>query len=1021
MTACGQWSSADDAVISSPHCDTTFLDRDTHNNNSRASNPNFYGPMVRINGSAKGPGRIGLLRFHFLKTFPAGVAKVRSASLRLFFVGPDRGSRMIQFHRVTGDWSQSDGDQLPARNGVDWFCRRHPHQQWKTPGGDYAPNPVKTIVVEKQSGELVMDIELPPEEVEFAISHPSEHFGWALIQPNNPLETAFCSAFNQPERCPRLTIRYEPAPPGTPELNVSEPEDIFPYYIDLELPRAGKASLAVYDKTGRMVRMLGFDSPFHSGWQRIGWDGCDDNGNKLPQGPYTLKMLMGDTVKARYVATVGNGRYPSKSGDVGGLHGQRLKDVQVDSQGDIYILGTGHGRNGQRLSPEGKVVWTYRMLWDESGTAFTLDEGKLDERTLYVVGPKNWWRINGDNGTLEAFSDQQRYVALGPEKPVELDHHDSQVQRYLAPTRKSNTIASDFVIDAADQIDGTMGKTSGDRARGIAVLGDHVYISLFFENEVLKYHKKTGELVATWPNIFRPSGITADSDGTLVLLVGQQLQRYDRHGQKLAVIVEEGLSDPRDVAVGPRGYYVTDLGWPNRLVVISRDGRILDTYGQRGGFNGTVSAEKLYIPLGLDVDSEGNIFLAEYHLYRLLNLNPDLSVRQTIAGGLYAENVCVDRQDPTRMYALVGYDLSSLREFEFDYEIGVWNWNRFWLLDSQHPTRTVWGFNVCGSKLWTIAGQRLYYNVFKSVRVFNIKGDDLRPVAWLGGRFRITDTEGQTVPFQGNWPLWTDRNNDGLAQENEVSYLPEAKKWHKQPHIQFSVDGDIAADGTIYYGNFALPLEEIDANGVPNYSWETAEVVGPDFANMPPNSIREGVAIDEEKNRYFSLQYHDGNASTQPGVSLKLGGHWARNTIDAKLEKWSPDDRRLWRIGSRATGYCYPGEFYHPSGIDYAGGYVFVNDEPGIVHIYDPDGLFVAMLLKDPFRNKIRPVYYSEGRLPLMSPTVGEFWQMDTFVHPQTGRTYIVCQSHEGGGWMRIYEVVGLDGVIKMTTSLELQ
>ena len=104
-----------------------------------------------------------------------------------------------------------------------------------------------------------------------------------------------------------------------------------------------------------------------------------------------------------------------------------------------------------------------------------------------------------------------------------------------------------------------------------------------------------------WQDVFRPSGIAADRHGTLVLLVGQQLQRFDRDGRMLAVVLREGLSDPRDVAVGPWRYYVTDLGWPNRLVIVNRQGEVDATFGERGGFNGSVSTNKLYFPLGVDV------------------------------------------------------------------------------------------------------------------------------------------------------------------------------------------------------------------------------------------------------------------------------------------------------------------------------------------------------------------------------------------------------------------------------------
>jgi len=1001
---------AAELVITSPNCRTTWLDCGTHNNNCHGANPILGGATVRVETGPQGVGRVGLIRFDFHAVFPAGVKAVHKAKLRLHVVGPNRGQRTFQFHRITSDWYPGDSYQLPARGGVDSFCRRHPDLQWRTPGGDYLAEPFTSVDFNQTAGELILEIEMPANEIEFAINHPSESFGWMIRQTtSDPVETSFCSARNRPESRPQLTVVYDPVPEDAPRLLVVKETVKHPHHIDLDLPRAGPTNLAVYDAAGRLVRSLWYGREASAGPQHVGWDGCDDAGNELPAGQYSFKALIGGSVKAKYIATPGNGRYPSQPGDAGGIHGLLPKDILTDDNGNIYTLATGHGRGGQKLTPDGDVVWTYRNRWDELGSAFD-----LDGNTLYVAGPKSWWRVNAADGQLQPLGKDKPNVPLGALEKVSLDPADPRSAAYLGAV----TIVAKprFPIDATEMLDGTFGEKHPMRTRGLTVIGDTVHISLYHENQIRLYDKHTGTLQDTWLEMLRPAGLAADTDGTLLVITAKQLCRFSADGDKMNTIVAEGLVDPWSVAVGPRGYYVIDLGYPNQLKIYDRNGKLLTTYGDTGPFNGLISERKLYVPLGLDVDSDGNIYLAEDHINRFLVLRPDLTVKLSIAGGAYVENVCVDRARSETVYALVGYGRGALREYEIDYDTGLWNWTRYWMLSSRHPTRTVWGFNCSGSKVWTIDGHRLYYDAYKSVRIFNINGDSLRPVAWLGWRFKITDADGKDVPFKSAWPLWTDLNHDGLAQEDEVTYLSESLG--RKLRQRYMADAEITSDGTIYYNNFALPLQGIDENGVPHYSWDTVQIVGPDFANMPP--VRDGVAVDEHKNRYFSLQFNDGNNRSQPGPSLVLGGHWARNTIDAKLEKWTPDNNRVWRVGARATGYCYPGEFYHPAGIDYAAGYLFINDAPGLVHVYDTDGLFVATLMQDPFRTKTRPAYHYTGRLPLMLPTVGEFWQMGAYVHPKTGRVYLICQSHEGGGWARIYEVTGLDEVVKFAGAFDL-
>ena len=98
-----------------------------------------------------------------------------------------------------------------------------------------------------------------------------------------------------------------------------------------------------------------------------------------------------------------------------------------------------------------------------------------------------------------------------------------------------------------------------------------------------------------------------------------------------------------------------------------------------------------------------------------------------------------------------------------------------------------------------------------------------------------------------------------------------------------------------------------------------------------------------------------------------------------------------------------------------AGGFVFVADEVGPIHIWDADGLYVTTLLVNIALDNNVAKARAKGYLPLMAMTIGEFWSMNAVRDARTGRTFVVGQSHEFGEHLRIYEIVGLDRIARRT------
>jgi hypothetical protein len=59
--------------------------------------------------------------------------------------------------------------------------------------------------------------------------------------------------------------------------------------LTFTLPRAGRATLALYAVDGRRLRVVA-DHDFGAGTQHLDWDGTDDGGHRLSPGVYFMKL-----------------------------------------------------------------------------------------------------------------------------------------------------------------------------------------------------------------------------------------------------------------------------------------------------------------------------------------------------------------------------------------------------------------------------------------------------------------------------------------------------------------------------------------------------------------------------------------------------------------------------------------------------------------------------------------------------------------------------------------------------------
>ena len=759
--------------------------------------------------------------------------------------------------------------------------------------------------------------------------------------------------------------------------------------FSVDLPLKAATSAVVYDATGRLVRTLWESRPAQAGPVEVVWDTGDDAGQRMPPGRYELRVLQVPSVSARYVATPGNGRVPQRKAadEIAGVHGLTPRGVCVDAQGDLYLLARGHGVGAQKYAADGRLIWTHAPL----DSADVPTACAVDGTTVFVAG-RHLYRIDARTGNTIREPDGRWRVYLG-DTPSTPD--SPRVRAELADVRET-------VIEGQ-----VLGQTS---VRGVAVQGRSVYVSCWAQNLIRVYDRETLEPAGTLP-LAKPAGLAFDRQQRLLAISGRDLVRHEQDAWR--VIVSRVARSPYGLTVSDNNHtFVTDLGDPCRLLEYGSDGRLVSSYGRPGPLPGPIQTDRLYAPTGVACGPGGAVYVSEYLLNRLLKLGPDRRPQWALYGGAYMENASLLSDDPTVVYGLDGYDVGALYEYKLDLDSGQWSPRRWWWLGHKHPTRHVRGFMIHGQQTHTIDGRRYLFTCHKTVRIYRFDGDRLVSVARVGGRFRYYDADGELQTPSGAFPIWVDRNGDELAQENEIEFAPQGQ-FATEPHIGFSHDMEVTRDGTVYWGNFALPLQKIDQRGVPHYTWKTASVAGPDFKPLV-NEMLEGVGADAEGNRYFDIFYKD-DSLRQPGV-----GHWARRVIRCDISRYDRAGRRIWSVGHKAIGKPEPGGIHQPTCTRVEGEWVFVADEVGLVHIWSRDGLYVASLLKNIYVDNRRQQARQRGYLRPYEVTIGEFWSLDVVQQPQTGRFFVVGQSHEFGEHVRVYEVTGLQDIKRVQSHVTI-
>ena len=779
--------------------------------------------------------------------------------------------------------------------------------------------------------------------------------------------------------------------------------------VTFETPVAGATSLAVYDGDGVQHRELLIGEPLETGTHSITWDGRDRNGDLLPEGEYALRGVVAD-LNVHYEFSAGNSGDPPWDWERN-IHAGLFIDVAADTNGAFYVASlTGEGnRHIQKIGPDGQVLWTSPVSPCQGPTTACA----LDERFLYLavtidseresasrmIRPREAvWRIDKEAGTLAPWPD------TGTTLPVN--------ERRKPPA--SGYTAHQWGLEIHKVTSPQTG------VMGLAADEGKLYVALRFEDAVAVYDRESGALLRRIENVASPRGLDVGTTGRLYVLSEGRLIGMDRTGEGRRTIAD-GLTDAWCVAVSPQDIvHVSEHGDRHQVRRFDLDGSELTPIGERRDAmaGGRVTPNRLSSPMGIAVDNESNIYVADIGHGRVQRYDHKGNGTLTVMAGGYGGNnggVAVMPGEPERFFVSVGTPLGrglrgrALTEYLLDYDKKTWELASVW------PDITPI-FAVEPLFIRKIEGRTYLFLLAKNIAVYELKGDRVEFCTALvcGSPHGVKQLRGEELRndarelglvddkgFFKNTFSWTDANRDWRMQPGEI-VQGAALNFYTVNDADVDANGNIVVHDHYTAVVARFPLLGFDTAGNPLYRWDGMKILW---------SLRE-TPVRVDASEVWAKELRMMGTRIDGGGNIYLtdvaGANWMDPEI-ASIRKLAPDGTVLFDVGRKARGLKdKPGEFQTiPSFCGLHKGLVFANEIESQVDVYTDDGLYVATLLEN----------YKWGQ-PGPYVNWGENFFSIVFDHPETGNDYLIINPHFFH--YPCYRIEGIDRIRRFESTVSL-
>lgn len=464
-------------------------------------------------------------------------------------------------------------------------------------------------------------------------------------------------------------------------------------------------------------------------------------------------------------------------------------------------------------------------------------------------------------------------------------------------------------------------------------------------------------------------GMMFDTQGRLLVLVGNQLHRYtlDAANCKLTdkqVLIDSKLDMPRQITTDTKGnLYITNQGQSHNVMVFSPDGsKLLRTIGKPGvPTSGMYDEHHINAPEGIAIDAKNQLWVMEDFQ------TPKRVSVWTLEGKLikafygppgYGGGGMIDPQDPSRFYLSQpqGGMTFKINQADGTAKLDRIYWLRSetpWLAVRWHGPQTV--MHAMGHRYVTTN----YLGPTTGYGLASLWRDDkerITPMACVGSlnAWDFIEEQGwlndypayanKTNPKQqqrdqsmfksSSLVCWSDNNHDQQVQQDEIQIRSFADDPEINNFLTAHIQDDLSILITHRNGVVKLPPRTIDSDGMPHYDLGDVVPVASGIAHQPTSG--GGQAFTDSK-----------------GMLVFTGGPM-RGFKDGKL---------VWQYHSRWPGLhpghaspaqpSYPGELLAttrllgapvtPKHSD-AGDLWAINSDKGVIYLLTTDGLFVDVL-----------------------------------------------------------------------------
>jgi len=638
--------------------------------------------------------------------------------------------------------------------------------------------------------------------------------------------------------------------------NTALPTGVVP--ISFTMPAAGYATIQVLNDHGDVVQNVATAQSFTAGKQTVWWD-LSTIDDFWPPFTKSKPFLWEPPKGVPMVATPGTYRWRGIWHPAFSLE-YKYSYYPLREQGLAWISAdlTG-GWLGDHQAPQ-DVVRTGGTMWvgafNEAGHCLLEADTAMKKRWGSTRIELSCPKVLAADGENVYFVEEGGWLGFAGQQVTGI-----VINRTTKAARRLFAIGNDEKRSAGEEVKGVSGLTVRGSRAWIACRETNMLLECDLTDN-LSGKSLTLKVVNAIP-LLKPGRLRPYDARRLAAVSDTRIVLIDMNTRQITPVVT-GLVNPLGLAVDALGLlYVGEMEPVHQVKVFTPDGKLQRVIGKPGQHRiGPFDPQNLESPAGLEVDALGNLWVCEANdALRRTSVwdQQGKYVHQVLGSAIYGSGATgIDPDDANRLFY-------NGQEFRRDPKTGVIRLvNLIWRYDDPRYDRFVeqrphnfggpcpsYPFRRDGKLYFSLWGG---YSMGEVTTLWVYDHDQVRPVAacgkipdWL--RTRLGDaTQGMRI-F-----AWTDANDDGRVQPNEVqlgALADGGAVWGVRMNQDFEVAfSTVLGDVGVAFFHAARRT----AQGYPVWTLPTAYTMAPNLRTWDPNQVQT-VYSDRQGNAVLISPY----------------------------------------------------------------------------------------------------------------------------------------------------------------------